>query len=167
MIGQISASLIGTMAFSVLFGVPKRYCLMCGAIGMVGWVVYLLLEPFVNNTFAIVAATVLVACLSRLSAVAWKCPTTIFMITGLFPLIPGGGIYWTTYYLMVGEQNMAVHTGYGALKSAVAIVLGVVLVDIIPQSFFRKIGSPIAAFLEKRESARKAEKQKIEEAGSD
>ena len=55
--------------------------------------------------------------------------------------IPGGGIYWTTYYLVVGMQNLAVKTGYSAVKTAAAIVLGIVLVGLIPQKVFRFLGA--------------------------
>ena len=143
MIAQLAAALTGTIGFALLYGVPRHFYPTCGIIGMLGWGLYLLLEPLIHATFATAAATVLVAFLSRLLAVVWKCPATIFMICGLFPLIPGGGIYWTTYYLVIGEQNQALATGYGALKAAVAIVLGIVFTSILPQAFFGRAARPL------------------------
>ena len=43
---------------------------------------------------------------------------------GLFPLVPGAGVYWTAYYIVTNELDKASQTGYMALKVAVAIVLG-------------------------------------------
>ena len=42
MIELISAA-VGTVAFSLLFGVPKKYYLYCGGIGAAGWLVYKLM----------------------------------------------------------------------------------------------------------------------------
>ena len=138
MITQLIAAMVGTVAFALLFSVPRSYYVNVGIIGTIGWASYLLLKEVLYNSFAIVLSTVIVVFLSRLSAVIRRCPATIFIISGLFPLIPGGGIYWTTYYLVVNEPRRAMSTGYSALKAAVAIVLGIVLVNILPQSLFRK-----------------------------
>ena len=62
---------------------------------------------------------------------------TIFLISGIFPLVPGAGIYWTVYYLVTEQLGLAVYTGYEAVKAAVAIVLGIVFVFELPQGLFR------------------------------
>ena len=59
-----------------------------------------------------------------------------FLISGIFPLVPGAGIYWTVYYLVTDQLGLAVHTGYAAVKAAVAIVLGIVAVFELPQGMF-------------------------------
>ena len=141
---QLLAALAGTIAFALLFRVPRKYYLLCGIIGVIGWAIYLILEKPAGSTFAIVAATVVVVFCSRLAAVIKKCPAVVFMISGLIPLIPGGGIYWTTYYLVFGEQELAMSTGYGALKAAVGIVLGIVFIGLVPQHFFQKLGNALA-----------------------
>lgn len=82
-------------------------------------------------------ATIVVILLSRLFAVRERCPVTIFLISGLFPLVPGAGVYWTAYYIVTNELDKASQTGYMALKVAVAIVLGIVFVFELPQGIFR------------------------------
>ena len=83
------------------------------------------------------AAAVVVVFLSRLAAVAKECPVTIFLISGIFPLVPGAGVYWTVYYIVTDELSLAVQNGYMAVKTAVAIVLGIVFVFELPQGLFR------------------------------
>ena len=39
---QVCAAMIGTVAFSLLFGVPRKYYPWCGVIGGAGWAVYVL-----------------------------------------------------------------------------------------------------------------------------
>ena len=44
--------------------------------------------------------------------------------------------YWTSYYIVTDQLNLALHTGYEAVKTAVAIVLGIVFVFELPQRIF-------------------------------
>ncbi len=75
------------------------------------------------------------AILARRLSIARKCPNTVYLLTGLFPLIPGGGIFWTTYYLCTAQFQNAQQSGFTALSVAIAIVLGIVIVTGIPRQF--------------------------------
>lgn len=136
---QAVAAVIGTIAFSVLFGVPKKYYPYCGFIGAAGWLLYLMLTGYahLSVTESTYLATVLVILLSRFAAVWKKCPATVFLISGIFPLVPGAGIYWTAYYLVMGDMHVAADRGFSAVKAAVAIVLGIVTVFELPNRLFR------------------------------
>ncbi len=130
------AAFLGTVAFSLLFSVPKKYYPWCGMIGAAGWVCYRLIQPLTGEMAAIFFASMLVVFLSRLCAVLESCPVTIFMVAGLFPLIPGAGIYWTVYELVVDNAEAARMRGLSALQDAIAIVLGIIVVFELPQKMF-------------------------------
>ena len=66
-----------------------------------------------------------------------KCPITVFLISGIFPLVPGAGVYYTAYYLVTDQIALAGERGLGALKIAFAIVLGIAFVVSIPREVFR------------------------------
>ena len=83
------------------------------------------------------AATLILTALSRCFAVWRRTPITIFLICGIFPLVPGAGIYYTAYYFIVGDNAMAAAKGTETLKIAVAITLGIVLILSLPQKIFR------------------------------
>lgn len=132
----IAAVFIGTIAFSQLYGVPRSCYLSCAAAGCICWISYsFLLDPW-GEVAACFGATLLVALLARWLAVRKKCPVLVFLIPGIFPMIPGAGIYWTAYYLVMDQVTQALSTGYDAVKCAVALVLGIVLAFEVPQSFF-------------------------------
>ena len=137
---QLLAAGVGTAAFSVLFYVPRKYYGFCAACGAWGWLTYFVLEwagmTVTEATFFAAAAVVF---LSRLFAVMERCPATLFMIPGIFPLVPGAGIYWTAYYIVTDQMELASRTGFSAVKAAVAIVLGIIFVFEIPQSFFKRV----------------------------
>ena len=133
---EILSAVIGTVSFSVLFGVPREYYPYCGFIGGAGWLVYCLAELFLPGSGPCFAATAVVILLSRTAAVMKRCPVTIFLIAGIFPLVPGAGVYWTVYHIVMEELFLAVSTGYSAMKEAIAIVMGIVFVFELPQKLF-------------------------------
>lgn len=133
---------VGTVAFALLFQVPRGYYLPCGVIGGAGWLCYRLLVFLgASASLSTFPATVLVVFLARWTAVRLRCPVTVFLIPGIFPLVPGAGIYWTAYYLVSNDAARAAVQGGVTLKSAVAIVLGILLVFELPQGLFRAIGN--------------------------
>ena len=137
------AAALGSVAFSLLFGAPEKYYPECGLTGGGGWLLYRLLTDF--TPFSPILATFLaaaaVALYSRIAVVRRCCPTTVFLIAGLFPLVPGAGIYWTVYYLVTGEISLACSSGAAALKAAFAIVLAIAAAFELPRSAFRCFAS--------------------------
>lgn len=137
MIAELIASFVGTIAFSLLFGVPKTYYIPCGAIGAAGWLMYrLMLAVDLSVTFAVFFATVVIVLLSRFAAVRRKCPATVFVITGIFPLVPGAKFYWAAYYLVTNQMAEFQNNGFEAVKIMVAIVLGIIFVFELPHKCF-------------------------------
>ena len=138
MIRELIAAALGTVAFALLFCVPRAYYLHCGVVGAAGWLVYSLASQWgATVAEATFFATVLVILLSRIFAVRERCPATIFVICGIFPLVPGAGIYWTAYYLETNQLSDALSSGFAAVKAAIAIVLGIVVVFELPHKWFR------------------------------
>lgn len=135
----IFAVFIGTVAFSMLYGVPRNCYLSCAVTGCICWLTYSLLLSVCGTTLSCFFATFVVTVLARGLAVHKKCPVLVFMIPGIFPMIPGAGIYWTAYYLVMDQVGAALSTGYAAVKCAAALVLGIVLAFEIPQQRFQKI----------------------------
>ena len=127
---QLLAAYVGTVAFAVLFGVPRKYYLDSGLCGMLGWLLYLILMNYTGLSIANVVffATVLVTFTAMVLAIVRKCPITVYLICGIFPLVPGAGIFWTTYNVVSEQLGAALHTGVTALKVTVAIAFGIILV---------------------------------------
>ncbi|MBO4605129.1 MAG: threonine/serine exporter family protein [Bacteroidales bacterium] len=137
---QALAAFVGTVGFSVIFGVPRRNYVQTALVAMVGWVAYLVLFRFtvLGPAISTFAATVIVASLARAFASWFKTPSTVYLIPGVFPMIPGGGIFWTTFFLVSSRLSLALHAGMLALEVTAAIVLGIVLVSALPKKLFYK-----------------------------
>ena len=132
-LGQLLAACVGTAAFSALFGVPKKYWLDCGICGAVGWGVYLaVMAAYQTPIIGTFAASAVLTMLSRCLAVQRKAPTILFLVCGIFPLVPGAGIYYTAYYFIQGNNALALANGISTFKIAVALATGIALVLGIP-----------------------------------
>ena len=59
-----------------------------------------------------------------------KCPVTVFLIPGIYPSVPGAGIYRTVYYIILGENALAGSYFLDTLTTAGMIALGIYIVDI-------------------------------------
>jgi uncharacterized membrane protein YjjP (DUF1212 family) len=126
---QLLAALVGTASFAVLFGVPRKYYLSSGIVGMLGWTAYLLavrFTPLAAVGGTLIASTI-VAFISRFFAVHLKCPGTVFLICGAFPLIPGAGVFWSSYYVVSEQMRASLDAGFLAVKITIAIVLGIII----------------------------------------
>ena len=102
-----------------------------------GWLVYLVCMHL--NTGVVAAsffATVALAWFSRVFAFWRRAPVTIFLITGIFPLVPGAGIYYTGYHLFMSDNSLALDKGLETIKIAIAIALGIGIVLSLPTFFF-------------------------------
>lgn len=124
---QLVAAFVGTVGFSALFGAPRRYYLYCGLAGMAGWAVYLLVAAGHSVVGAAFFAALTVAAISHVMTRLCRCPVTVFLICGIIPLVPGGGIFWTAYYIVTEQLRMAAATGFVALKVTIAIAGGIIL----------------------------------------
>jgi uncharacterized membrane protein YjjB (DUF3815 family) len=137
MLTQLIASFLATVAFAVLFHVPKKEFFYCGITGVIGWFFYLLTNDSLNSVvFASFVSSIAITVVSRFFAVNRKLPVTVFLISGIFPLVPGAGIYYTTYYILTHENTLAVSKGVEAISIALAIAFGIMLIFFIPQKFF-------------------------------
>ena len=135
---QFLAAFTGTAAFALLFGIDREHYLPAGIIGAIGWALYLILvrEYGASPTGATFAASTLVCILSRFAAIPFRIPAQGFLLCGIFPLVPGAGIFWFTYYLTDEQFNLSLQSGWVASKIAMAIVLGIILAMELPQRIF-------------------------------
>ena len=53
----------------------------------------------------------------------------VILVCGIFPLVPGGGLFWTSYYLIAGQTQAALSSGFMAVKVCAAIALGIIVVE--------------------------------------
>lgn len=140
MILQVIVAMAATVAFAVLFHVPKSEYFLCGINGAIGWGVYLFCtEHGTGKAAASMWAALTLTLIARIFSALRKMPGTVFLITGIFTLVPGAGIYYTSYYLIANELSQCVAKGIETFKIAGAIVLGMIFGLMLPQSWFNQL----------------------------
>lgn len=130
-------AVLSTVAFGILFQAPKRSLLVCGVVGAVGWLVYIYLRhaESLDSFYANLAASVAVALLSELAARLMKQPVTIFVIPGIFPIVPGLAMYNGMTQIIEKQYDYGMSLLLQAGMDASAIALGIMFVG----SFVRVI----------------------------
>lgn len=138
---QLLAAAVGTASFAVLFSADRVHYIPSGIIGAAGWAAYLLLvrEGGATPVMATLAAAFLVCLLSRFAAIPYKVPAQVFIICGIFPLVPGAGIFWCTYDLLSDQFALSLSSGFLAAKVALAIVFGIIFATELPQRLFQPL----------------------------
>ena len=120
---------LGCGAFCFIFELRRRWhILSAAATGAVAWLVYLSLPGFTDVTRYLLA-TIVAAALAEIFARIYKTPATVFLIIGIIPLVPGGGIYYTMEALINGDLPLFVRNGMETVASAGAIAVGCSLVS--------------------------------------
>ena len=105
---QCLSAFLGCLGFAFVFRVHRHlpYALLASLGGMLGWIVYLLVIPYLSNIMSNLCAMIVVALFSEIMARICKAPATIFIVVGCFPIVPGKGIYQTMLYLISHDQDL-------------------------------------------------------------
>ena len=111
-----------------------RHILSASAVGGLGWLVYLLLEHH-SSALRFLLATIVVALLAELLARFYKAPATLFLIIGIIPLVPGGGMYYTMEALINRDMPLFVERGLETATAAGAMAVGCSLVSSMARIF--------------------------------
>ncbi len=134
---QFIVAFLATLAFAVLVNAPMREFGYAGITGAVGWLVYCLcLRGGTSAVGAAFLAALTLAFVSRAFAVVRMRPATVFLISGIFALVPGAGVYDMAYYFIQGDNRTAFEKGFEALQVAIALAVGIVLVMALPGRLF-------------------------------
>ena len=140
LIVQFIVAVFATIAFAVLFSVPKKELAFCGFTGALGWIIYFVFMKFdMGIVFSSFIATLCLTIFARIFAVIRETPVTVYLLTGIFPIVPGSAIFSTAYYLFISDSAMSSQKAMETFEYAGAIVLGILFGFGIPQSLFNKL----------------------------
>lgn len=140
MIVQFIVCFFATLSFAVLFSAPKRQLVFCGLTGAAGWLVYLfLMETEVGFGAANLVASLTLTLMARIFAAIERHPVTVYLLAGIFPLVPGAGIYYTSYYFIMHEMEQFAAKGAETIIIAGSIVFGIVFGFSLPQRVFNAL----------------------------
>lgn len=121
-----------SFVFCVVLNVKDIKVALVASIGAgAGWLIYLVSGSFVGVVGQNLIAAVAVALFAEFISRVMKTPSTIFIIVGILPMVPGGGIYYTMEYCIQGNNEMFISKGLQTLAVAGAIAVGVSIASAI------------------------------------
>lgn len=128
----IISGMLGTVGFSALFRCDKRRVL-CNAIGgALTCAVYVVCckysdNLFLQNFFPAVFVTVYAETMARIM----KAPATPILACSVISLVPGGKLYYTTYYLVTSSDELFHATLKETLIIAAGLAVGIICISVI------------------------------------
>lgn len=127
---QILFAISATFGFGIIFNIRGRNLIFSALVGGISWGTYLFcLELNVSLILAYFASSVVLTICSEILARLLKTPVTSILISGLIPLVPGSGIYYTMYYILEENMEQAIYKGSETLFIAGALSFGIVVVS--------------------------------------
>ncbi len=126
---NIITALLGSLGFSILFGLRPRYLCLASLGGGLCWAFYEICLYFgVSEFVTCLAASAFSALYGEVLARLMKAPAPLFFIPTVIPLIPGSLLYYTMRSAVQGELETASEYGLLTMQTALAIAAGVSLV---------------------------------------
>ena len=128
----VVSGLIGTFGFTLLFRSNKNRVIISAIGGAITCLIYVISchcfdHELLQNLFPALGATVYAEIMAR----ATKAPATPILACSIIPLVPGGKLYYTTYYFVVGETENFYESIVALLRIASGLAVGIIIVSVI------------------------------------
>lgn len=130
----------GTLGFAFVLNLPRRTILPASLTGMLGFLIYVLLNRYAGQSlifsyfFATVAVTIVCEMLARLL----RLPSTIFLLSSLVPLVPGYNFYCAMLALVEDNGAQAAASGMEAIQIVAAIAVGAAVTSVCFRALARR-----------------------------
>lgn len=139
MIVETIGAFVAVIAVAVTFGVPRKFLVYSGLVGAVGWLVYRLIKDAGwSEVSSMFFAAMMVSLISHSFARILKAPVTLFLISGILPLVPGVGMYRIVYNIISNNSGLASYYFRETILIAGMISLAIFIMDTIFRIFQKK-----------------------------
>lgn len=122
---------LGTLGFGILFNANKNKLIYIMIGGFLNYFAYMITYNLTNNIFLSSGVCAIVTSLySEAFAIILKCPSTIFILTGLIPSVPGSSLFYTMQNLVLSNEKEALHQGIITIEVILGIVSGILFASV-------------------------------------
>jgi uncharacterized membrane protein YjjB (DUF3815 family) len=127
---QTVGAFLAVISFALILELPKRYLILSGGIGAIGWLAYLLVQAADGSVIAAAfLSSLLVALSSHIAARKFKAPVTVFLVAGILPSVPGASIYRSVSYVISNDPALSSHYLVETLQISGAIAMAIFIMD--------------------------------------
>jgi uncharacterized membrane protein YjjB (DUF3815 family) len=118
--------------FAFVFNTQKSDVVWGALFGSVGWMLYVAIKAgTASEAWGNLGGAFAVAVCSESCAIVFRRPATVFLVPGILPLVPGGGIFNMMHAVVQGKLDEAAAAGYLTLTAAGSIALGIAVASSI------------------------------------
>lgn len=120
-------AVLACVAFCLILNQRGLLLVVSSLGGGVGWAVCLLCAFTGSDIVQYFVGAMAVAFYAEVMARVIKAPATGFLVVGILPFVPGGGIYYTMEYCLSGDTQQFLSTGIHTFGVAGAVAVGLLL----------------------------------------
>ena len=125
---------LGTISFGIIFNIRGKNLMFASLGGLFSWIVCQVAKGYqVEEVQSYFLAAVVIAFYAEFMAIYRKAPVTVFLVSGMIPLVPGGSIFYTMQALIMGDYLEFVRTGITTFAIAGVIALGILIASFCVQ----------------------------------
>lgn len=125
---------IGCAGFAIFFNTHGPGMLICILGGVLTWAVYaIVISLGGSEIFSYFISSAFASLFAEVMARIRKYPAISYLVVSTFPLLPGGGIYYTMSHAVNGNMVLFSQRGMQTISIAGAMAVGILLVS----TFFR------------------------------
>lgn len=121
---------IAMVGFAIMTETPKKYLLIAGLVGTASGFIYLLgIKLGFGTVLSSFLSALTAALISHIFARIFKAPVILFLIAGILPTVPGGGMYRIAAGVLDNSSTMVFNSFIEVLEIAGAIALAIFIMD--------------------------------------
>ncbi len=129
---QLLGAMIGCLGFTIIYNIHFPGGIFCVLGGVITWGAYCLaaacqLSPAMSSFIAAIVAAIYSEIMARIR----KYPAISYLVVSCFPLLPGAGVYFTTYCAVQGDMAGFASKGKETIAIAGALAVGILLVSTV------------------------------------
>ena len=123
---QVGSAILTSFGFGIIFKVKGINLIHTSIAGGMSWFVYLYTTKLgLGIGASYYLATLALSLYAEIISIRLKTTVTGILIPALIPLAPGGAVYYTMYYVIEQNYNLAMQKGTSSFIMAGAMAIGV------------------------------------------
>lgn len=135
----LASSFFGAIGYACTFNTRAKRLIGVGFGGLIGWAAYLIAGYFMfSEPMKYFVAALVINIYAEIMAVKEKAPSTVFLVSAIMPLVPGGMLYRTMRFAVTKEWEDFGKLGVETLSIALALALGMLIANSVIKSMRKR-----------------------------
>jgi len=137
---ELAAAFFATLFFSMLFSCPRKFLFLSGLNGFIAWLTYIKVFEYTSSlVFANFWATSAVAVFAQIISLRRRVPLDVFLVPGIFVLVPGATIYKMFFSFITHNDKAA----FALFKETVSIGFSIAMAIFIFVFIFETLNKAV------------------------